>query len=123
MLFVLVIADAWGVVDTKMAISAAARYAAHTFVEAPSPAVASQDATAAALADLAASGRTRSGATVSVTGSLARCALVTVVVSYRAHLVRVPLLGLSAGHVTVRAHQSEMVDPYRNGLPGVAGCG
>ncbi|MHB8295029.1 MAG: hypothetical protein ACYDH5_10490 [Acidimicrobiales bacterium] len=59
---------------------------------------------------------------MSVTGSLARCAVVTVAVSYRAHLVRVPLLSLSAGHVTVRAHQSEMVDPYRNGLPGVAGC-
>ncbi len=38
-------------------------------------------------------------------------------------LVAIPLLGQAGNGITVTARHSEVVDPYRSGLPGTATCG
>jgi hypothetical protein len=43
-------------------------------------------------------------------------------VRYRVPLVHIPLLGGFGDGLTVAARHSELVDPYRNGLPGEASC-
>jgi hypothetical protein len=120
----LLIANAWGVVDAKMAATAAAREAARTYVEAPSEAAAASGAEQAALDAIDAHGRRRERATVArVDGAaFARCQPVTIEVTYRVPMVAVPLLG-EAGHgLTVTARHAEVVDPYRDRVPGRVAC-
>jgi hypothetical protein len=119
----LMIANAWGVVDTKSATTEAARAAARSAVEAPGAAAAAQDATAAA--DLALAGLGRSPGRARITtglGSFDRCQRITVEVSYPAPLLALPLVGMLGSAEIVRSVHSELVDPYRSGLPGVALC-
>jgi len=92
----LVVANAWGVLDAKMAAGGAAREAARAFVTSPP----SADPTARA--------RSAAAASIQAVG--------------RSPLVHVPLLGGFGEGLTVAARHSELVDPYRTGLPGEAGC-
>jgi Flp pilus assembly protein TadG len=118
----LLVAYGWAVVQTKAAVVDAARQAARTYVEAPGAMEAYNSARDAADASLAAKGRNPDRAGVSVaSGPFGRCRRVTVTVSYPAPVVVVPLAGLLGGS-TVRAEHSEIVDPYRTGLPGSAAC-
>lgn len=120
----LLVANAWGVVDTKLAADAAAQQAVRTYVEAPGAAVAGAEATAAADQALAGYGRDPARARVTlVSGHFARCAEVTIGVSYQAPLVELPLLGVVGSGEAVTASRSEIVDPYRSGLAGRAACG
>lgn len=117
------IANAWGVVDTKLAADAAAREAARTYVEAPDAVVAAQRAVAAADDALAGYGRTPAHARVQlVSGTFARCQRITIQVDYRAPLVELPMIGLLGAGESVSARHSEIVDPYRSGLAGQAAC-
>jgi len=50
-----------------------------------------------------------------------RCARVTVEVSYRVPALTVPFIGGFGSEVTARSRHSEIVDPYRSGLPA-GGC-
>jgi hypothetical protein len=120
----LLAANAWAVVDTKSAAVEAARQAARTYVEAPDAAAADNAAQAAADSALAGYGRNPARARMSVvSGSFGRCQRITVAVSYPAPLLVLPFLGrIGTGH-TVQAHHSELIDPYRSGLPGTAVCG
>ena len=119
----LLVANAWGVVDTKLAADAAARQAARTFVEAPDAAVAGPAAQAAADQTLAGYGRAPSRAAVTlVAGSFARCERITIQVSYAAPLIDLPIVGRLGSGESVRARHSEIVDPYRSGLPGSSLC-
>lgn len=119
----LVVANAWGVIDAKMAVTSAAQQAARAFVQAPSEQVANQEAQAAATQALVDAGRDPSRMSVVVIGTLERCSRVVAVVRYRVPLAAVPLLGgLGSGFVASSQH-SELVDPYRTGLPGQAQCG
>ena len=119
---VLVIANVWAVVDARIVADDAAREAARAFVKAPDAAGAASAADAAARDTLTAEGRDATRASISIDGTLARCARITVSVAYPVALVGLPWLGKPGRLLTVHARQSELVDPYRSGLPGTASC-
>lgn len=119
----LLVANAWGVVDAKLAAEAAAREAARAYVEAPSAEAADGDATHAAAEALAGHGRDPARMELARTeGSFARCQRVTFEARYPVPVVVVPWVGGLGGGFTVRARHSELVDPYRAGLAGRADC-
>jgi hypothetical protein len=123
--FVLVIANAWGVVDAKAAAAAAAREGARAWVEAPDAESAQAAAVASARAALAGYGRDPDRAVIAVrsAGGFGRCARVVVEVSYDVPTVQLPWVGGFAGSaVTARSTHSEVVDPFRSGLSGEADC-
>jgi hypothetical protein len=116
---VLLVANAWAVVDARMAVASAAREAARSLVEA-APADGLVVAEARARTVLAAYGRAepdrvRLPPPVVEGGSLSRCARVTVTVEYRVPALVVPFLGGFGEGITVSADHSELVDPYRDG--------
>jgi hypothetical protein len=126
----LLVANAWAVIDAKMAVDAAAREATRRFVEAEvtSPtgtADAEADAVAAGLEALASYGRDPDAATVGLTGldgpgGFTRCARATFTVSYRVPALTLPWVGGFGEGFTVASSHSELVDPFRDGVPGSA---
>jgi hypothetical protein len=119
----LMVARAWAVVDTKFAVDAAARQAVRTYVEAPAAASAGTEAQAAADTSLAGYGRLPAEATVTLlAGAFARCSRVTISVSYPSPWLELPWLGRVGTAGRVRAAHSELVDPFRAGLPGTSTC-
>ncbi len=122
----LLIVNAWGVVDAKFATDAAARQAGRTFVEGEGLDGALRAAQGAALATISGHGRDPSRATVDTVGSFAfeRCARVTFEVTYEVPTISLPFIGgYGAGPFRVSSSHTELVDPYRNGVPGLAeGC-
>jgi len=120
----LLVSYAWAVVDTKTATEAAARQAAVTYVQAPSAAAAFASARQAAEVALAGYGRDpgRSRVTL-VAGSFGRCQRITISVTYPSPLLVLPFVGRIGSGERVRADRSELVDPYRSGIPGTAACG
>jgi hypothetical protein len=119
----LMVARAWAVVDTKFAVDAAARQAVRTYVEAPAAASAGPDAQEAADTSLAGYGRLPAEATVTLlTGAFARCSRVTIAVSYPSPWLELPWLGRVGTAGRVQASHSELVDPFRTGLPGTSTC-
>lgn len=119
---VLVIANAWAVVDARIAAGDAAREAARAYVQAADAGAAPGAARTAAQDAMTAEGRDPNRVSVTVGGTLARCARITVAVSYPVALVGLPWLNRPGRLVTVHATESELVDPYRSGLPGTASC-
>jgi hypothetical protein len=116
---VLLVANAWAVVDARMAVAAAAREAARALVEAP-PTEGLAVAEARARTVLAAYGRddadrVRLPEPVVEGGSLTRCARVIVTVEYEVPALVVPFLGGFGDGITASADHSELVDPYRDG--------
>jgi len=120
----LVIADAWAVVDARMAVTEAARQAARAFVQSaiPTTDAATSAARDAADAVMSAEGRDPTRMALDVQGELVRCQTVSVTASYPIALLRLPLVGSAGGLITVHSRQTELVDPYRSGLPGTAAC-
>ena len=119
----LLVAYAWAVVDTKTATSEAARQAARTYVEAPNPAAGATGATQAADQALAGYGRDTSRARIEMSSAgLSRCQRITVAVSYPAPLFDLPFVGPVGRGEPVTSRHSELVDPFRSGLPGAASC-
>lgn len=122
----LLIANAWGVVDAKLAVTSAAREAVRVYVEAPDAGTALTDADAAARTAIAGHGRNGARATVEVRHAddrpFARCTRATVVVHYPVPALSLPWVGGYGEAFDVIARQSEIVDPYRSGLPGEARC-
>jgi hypothetical protein len=120
----LLVGYAWAVVDTKAAAEDAARQAARSYVEAPSAAAAASSAEQAAALSLSGNGRDPARAVVTLAaGSFGRCRRITMSVSYPAPLLDLPFAGRLGSAQTVRAEHSELVDPFRSGLPGTAACG
>ncbi|HEX2849574.1 MAG TPA: hypothetical protein VHN98_03440 [Acidimicrobiales bacterium] len=122
----LVVANAWGVIDAKLAASAAAREAARTFVEsrASSTDAALTEAEAAARDAIAGQGRDPGAMSfVPESASLRRCARVTIRVDYPVPLVVLPFLGHGGHGFTASGRHSEIVDPYRSGLNDTDSCG
>jgi hypothetical protein len=129
----LLVVNAWAVVDAKSATDAAAREATRRFVEAPVvDASGVRDAEAAAVAAgldaLAAAGRDPGRGTVTLTGLSApdggdgyvRCARATFTATYRVPALTLPWIGGYGGGFRVTSSHSELVDPFRNGVPGEA---
>jgi len=113
----LLVANAWAVVDAKMAVSAAAREATRAYVEAP-------DESALDLAEAAARSAIRAGGRdpeqlelTQLEGAFRRCETVRFQASYRIPAIRIPWVGGFGDGFTATASHSEVVDPYRTGVP------
>lgn len=119
---ILLIAHTWAVVDAKFVATAASREATRAYVESSGPDDAMGAARRAAASAVDRSGRT--AATVDLrqaTAGFGRC------IHSRLEIrVRVPMIGVpwrsDRPAIAVRAGQQEVVDPYRDGLAGVADC-
>lgn len=117
----LVVFNAWAVIDAKMATGVAARETARTFVESdgsPGPAI---DAGRAAFA--ATSGFESSSLVgPEIAGEFRRCGRIEVTYRYRVPVISLPGgFGWGSGF-EVSATHSELVDPFRSGLDGEATC-
>ena len=118
---VLLIANAWAVVDAKLAVTAAAREAARTWVEGsgdPAP------AEAAAAEAVAGHGRDpeRLELDLSAPTGFGRCAPVVVRATYVVPALSLPWVGGFGDGFEVSARHSERVDPFRDDLEGGATC-
>lgn len=119
----LLVANAWAVIDAKLAVTAAAREAARTYVEAADVAGAATSAQAAAEAAMAAHGRTGAVALRADGDAFGRCARVTITAEYEVQLAAIPVIAASGRTLTVVGRHSEIVDPYRDAGPaGPARC-
>lgn len=119
---ILVVAHTWAVVDAKFVTTAAAREATRAYVEAPSSDLAVVRATEAALDVVERSGR--DPRTLRLTGGASRfgrCAPTRHEAVLEVVAVAVPWRD-DRPSVSVRADHTEVVDPYRSGLPGLASC-
>lgn len=124
--------NGWAVLDADFAVNAAAREAVRTVVEAGD--APHEDTVAAlhavAVETMAGHGKDGAAATVEVVDDpfgggarVQRCARVTVEVRYPVQGIRLPLLGSWTTPITAVGQHSEIIDPYRSGLQGRAGCG
>lgn len=120
----LLVANAWAVVDAKMAVSAAAREATRAFVEAPVDGDPVALADAAARSAIAGAGRDPAKLTLTpLEAVFARCETVRYEASYQIPAVKVPWVGGFGAGFTATARHAEVVDPYRSGVPRtVNGC-
>jgi hypothetical protein len=129
----LLVANAWAVIDAKLAVDSAARQATRSFVEADVPAAgdfddAEAEARRAGYEALAAHGRERSRSAVELTGlespdgqaGFTRCARATFTASYDVPVLRLPWIGGFGSGLDVTSRHSELIDPYRDGVPGSA---
>ena len=117
----LIIATAWGAIDARLGVDAAAREAARAYVEAGSSAQATASAQTAATDVLRGHNRHVTRLDIDASG-FSRCAPVTVIVETNVPKVSLPLIGRRSGTYIVRATHTEVVDPYRSGLSGTANC-
>lgn len=119
----LIVVNAWGVIDAKLATTSAAREAARTYVEAPSEAAAGPAALDSARQAIIAHGRRWERTRVtSPDAGFHRCERVTIEVAYEVPLIAIPIIGQAGKGITVTSRHSEIVDPYRGGLGGAAAC-
>jgi hypothetical protein len=122
----LLLANAWGVVDANLATTTAAREGVRAYVEAPSAAEAHDRAVAAAAQALMGFGRSPFSSRVEIETvggrGWQRCALAIVTVHHTVPLITLPVIGGFGHAFDVVSRQSEVVDPYRNGVDGEARC-
>lgn len=134
----LLVVNAWSVVDTRLAVGAAARGAARTVAGAgPGAFVGHQGQLA-----LAAAARERARVVLEQHGrdttdwrpdravrldglaGAPRCAFVTATVRFPAPTIGLPFVGVfGADGIAVEVSHRERIDPFRSGLPGEADCG
>lgn len=128
----LLVANCWAVVDAKLAVDAAARQATRHYVEADVAADPEQSAVEAGLETLAAYGRDPANAAVGLSNlegsggqaGFTRCARATFTASYVVPALTIPWIGGFGDGIEVTSSHSELVDPYRSGVPGsAASCG
>lgn len=120
----LLVANAWAVIDAKIAVSAAAREATRAFVEAPVDSDPHAMADAAARSAIEGAGRDPAELVLTpLEATFARCESVSFEASYQIPAIRVPWVGGFGGGFTASARHAEIVDPYRTGVPHtVNGC-
>ena len=122
----LLVANAWAVVDAKLAVDAAARQATRQYVEADASGDPEQTAIDAGLATVEAYGRDPANARIRLSGrqDFTRCARATFTASYEVPALTIPWIGGFGDGIDVTSRHSELVDPYRSGVPGTAAsCG
>lgn len=120
----LLVANAWAVVDAKLAVTAASREAVRRYVEAPDPTTAETWASEAAADTLRGYRRDpgRGTLTIDTDGGFRRCGRVTVRITQPVPAISLPFIGGYGTGFTAAARASEVVDPYRDGLAGAARC-
>jgi hypothetical protein len=122
---VLVVANAWAVIDAKVAVSTAAREATRAYVETPAGADPMTRAERAGRAAIQGMGRDPDRLELrAVDTAFGRCETARFEASYRIPAVRLPWLGGVGPGFVATARHAEVVDPYRTGLPAAAAaCG
>ncbi|NCG38727.1 MAG: hypothetical protein GWP48_14565 [Actinobacteria bacterium] len=121
----LLLANVWGVIDAKLATTSAAREGARAFVEGDDVYAAAAEAEFRAQESLAAYGRNDERATISaptLPHGFTRCGRVTITVTYDVPALFVPFIGGFGDLAPVRSTYTELIDPFRDGLPGPALC-
>jgi hypothetical protein len=122
----LLVAQAWAVIDVKLAADAAAREGVRAFVEAPDEPAALERSHAAAAEAIAGHGRDQAKVVVDppVYGdaTFARCTSVTLTVHYPVPALTLPWIGGRGDGLVVSASHAEIIDPYRSGLAAGGGC-
>ncbi len=122
----LLVANAWAVVDAKFMVTSAAREAARAYVEAPDPAAAVARARSGVADAIAGQGRNPDRAHLRIDHdhgrAWGRCVRVVATVDYRVPALTLPWIGGYGHGFDVVATHSEIIDPYRAGLPGLAEC-
>jgi hypothetical protein len=120
----LLVTNAWNVVDSKLATTASAREATRAYVEADNRNSALDAAQAGAMESMA--GHGYRGAELSVLEDTRpgyqRCGTVTLGVTTEVDRIALPLISGSGGTITISSTHTEVIDPYRSGLPGTASC-
>lgn len=136
----LLVLNSWSVLDTRMAVSAAAREAVRTVVEAPgadlsrgpAPGGGSHlDGLEARAIEIATITMEQHGRTVNP-GDLVvtfaplpaefRCAEVVAQVSFRAPAIGLPIVGIFRGGIDVTVEHRQRIDPFRAGIGGEVAC-
>jgi hypothetical protein len=114
----LLAANAWAVVDAKLAVASAAREATRAYVEAPPGSDPLALAEAAAREAIAGHGRNPDRLQLTpVEASFARCATVRFEASYQVPALTLPWVGGQGSGLTATARHAEIVDPFRDGVP------
>jgi len=112
----LMIMNVWAVIDSSLAVSAAAREGARTFVEAD-PATAHGEAQQRMDDVMASYGRDDRPITTNVAsaGTYQRCAVVEITAQYDLALVSLPVFGDFGSLTTIESKHQERIDAYRSG--------
>jgi hypothetical protein len=121
----LLFVNAWGVIDAKFAVTAAARESVRAFIEADTLPEATAAAERRGTATLAAWGRDGDRSAVgspALDATFGRCVRVSITVSYELPLIRVPFIGGFGSATPVESTHSALVDPFRSGLDGPSTC-
>lgn len=120
----LLIANAWAVVDAKLAVESAAREAGRAYVEVGDAGSAAQAAEAAARSAIEGVGRDPERLELRDNQPLyVRCAVVEHEASYRVPALTIPFVGGFGRGITVRGRHREIIDPFGAGLGSADACG
>ncbi|HUQ62286.1 MAG TPA: hypothetical protein VM121_00850 [Acidimicrobiales bacterium] len=115
---VLLVANAWAVVDAKMAVSSAAREATRAYVEAPVGADPLAEAQVAAEEAVRGAGRDpRRLRVTTLESGFTRCQSIKIEVAYAVPAITLPWIGSYGDGYTAAARHTEIVDPFRSGVP------
>lgn len=115
---VLVVANAWAVVDAKVAVTSAAREATRAYVEAPPGSDPVAEARAAAGDAIRGAGRDPARLRLTaLEGDFSRCQRVKFEAAYLVPALTLPWIGSYGSGYTAAARHSEVVDPFRSGVP------
>ncbi len=119
----LVLVNAWGVIDAKFAVAAAAREGARTYAESDGGRSGEEAARRAASDVVAAYGRDPDRLRLDdPTGAVVRCGTVSVTASYPVPALRVPLIGGFGHAFDVTSTHTTRVDRLRAGLGAESAC-
>jgi hypothetical protein len=120
----LVVANLWALIEARLSVVSAAREAVRTYVEAPDHDSGWAGAEVAAVRVMgprsAEPGRFDLELAEDDPGRFSRCSRIVVRARYRVPALTVPWLGGLGQGVEVTGTATEVVDPYRDGLAGVA---
>lgn len=121
----LLFVNAWGVIDAKFAVTAAARESVRAFIEADTLPEATTTAGRRATETIAAWGRDPQRARVGspeIGEPFGRCVRVAITVSYEVPVIEVPFIGGFGSATHVGSTHSALVDPFRSGIDGRTTC-
>jgi hypothetical protein len=118
----LLLANAWAVIDAKMAVSSASREAVRYLVESNGDTGGAAAAGSAAFSSYGRDAARLRGPDIAADNGLARCSRVTITYTYEIPALSLPLIGGWGRAFTVEASHSEIIDPFRSGLSGEAQC-
>ena len=120
----LLAANAWAVVDAKLAVTAAAREAARTYVESDGSTAALADAEATGREAIAGHGRDPDRLVLRHDETdFVRCQRAAFRAEYPVPALTLPFVGGFGRPFTVAATHTEIVDPLRRGLGPANTCG